>query len=100
MKDKDLDILLSEYRNKIPSDFQIQKWKTAVRSELSRDTQQAIPNEIKRSRVWIQVIAASLVGFLVGAMVFSPKGHEGTTTRFPQNESGDATIEYVYTKSD
>lgn len=93
MKDKDLDILLAEYRNKQPSDVQMQKWKRAVRRELGVTT--ASP----KKQIWMQLVAASIVGFLVGALVFKTTKTEDPFQKLAQNDNDNATVEYVYTNS-
>ena len=92
--DLDLDILLAEYRNQRADDFQIQKWKAAVRAE-----QEALSAVRRPNRpIWHQLIAATLIGFIVGALVYrSPDAsHVADKDYF----SDDATIEYVVTKLD
>lgn len=91
MKDKDLDILLSEYRKNQPTQLQVQKWKKAVQKE-----RQPKP---KYEFQWTQIIAASVVGFLVGAMVFYSTKNKDAFQNFAQIENDNATIEYVFTKT-
>lgn len=92
MNDKDLDLLLAEYRNTQPTSMQVQKWKRAVRQEL---------NAVKPSKkqIWMRLVAASVVGFIVGAIVFGRNKTESAFQQLAKNEADDATIEYVYTKS-
>ena len=92
MKDKDLDILLSEYRKEEPTDIQMQKWKQAVR----REVKSSVP---ERKNTWNQLLVASLVGFIVGALVFKTNKTEDEFQTFAKNDRESATIEYVYTNS-
>lgn len=91
MKDTDLDILLSEYRKEMPTDFQMKKWKRAVRSELNI-------KKVSMKTFWLQLVAASVVGFLIGAIVFKSSHQDRLFQNFAQNDSDNATIEYVFTK--
>ena len=105
-RDQDLDLLLSEYRKIQPDDLQMQKWKSAVRREAygSRSTQKP---------VWLQLAAASVVGFVVGGLVIKMTGAEPSGQRFEavaqiestksegaENDKSGATIEYSFTKND
>lgn len=92
MKDKDLGILLSEYRKQEPTDLQMQKWKRAVRSELSSKKE-------SKKTLWMQLAAASVVGFLIGAMVFKSSKQDQMFQNVAQNETDNATVEYVFTKT-
>lgn len=92
MKDKDLDLLLSEYRSQQTSDLQVQKWKRAVRRETNgRDR--------SKKRLWIQLAAASIVGFLVGAIAFKTSDQSALFKDLAQNNGDNATVEYVFTKT-
>ncbi|WP_413289770.1 hypothetical protein [Bdellovibrio sp. HCB337] len=92
MKDNDLDILLAEYRNKSATDLQVQKWKRAVRAELK--TRIAPPKT-----VWVQLAAACLVGFVMGALLFRTEQLQHSFEKIAQKNNDDATIEYVFSKS-
>lgn len=92
MKDQDLDILLAEYRNQKPTDLQMQKWKQTVRQELRQ-------RKAPRKQLWMQLVAASVVGFLIGALVFKSSKSEDPFQHLAKNDSDNATIEYVFTKT-
>ncbi len=94
MKDKDLDLLLSEIRSQTPTDLQTQKWKNAVRNELRSTSRKS--NKI----LWLQLLAASVVGFCIGAAVFKNTKHEDSFQNLAQFDMDNATIEYVLTKTD
>lgn len=91
MKNKDLELLLSELKNKKPNDLQVKKWKLAVNNELknSRKTQQSY---------WPQIIAASFVGFIAGAIAFGAL-NLSDSDNIAKNDVDNATVEYVFTKS-
>lgn len=92
MKDKDFDILLSEYRKQEPTDLQLQKWKRAIRSELSSKKE-------TKKKLWMQLITASVIGFLIGAVVFKSAKQDQVFQKVAQIDSENATIEYVFTKT-
>lgn len=92
MKDQDLDLLLAEYRSQRPSEIQIQKWKQTVRQE-------RIVMAAPKKSVRLQLVAATVVGFIVGALVFKTNKTEDLFQKAAELDGGDATIEYVYIKS-
>lgn len=106
--DLNLDILLAEYRKPMPSDLQMQKWKNAIRTDPKSilanvgavydktSKSAASPGIGSQKQIWLQLIAATVVGFIVGALFFKnlPSDH----SRPEQNYADDATIEYVVTK--
>lgn len=92
MKDKDLNLLLSEYRSQQTSDLQLQKWKRAVRRETN------VRGRSKK-RLWIQLAAASIVGFIVGAIAFKTSDQSTLFQNLAQNNGDNATVEYVFTKT-
>jgi len=91
MKDKDLEILLSEIRQQNPTSLQVRKWNKAVNQEIYS---QRNPSKIN----WGQLIAASIIGFIVGALIFKTSKIENSFQQWSQNDSDNATIEYVLTK--
>ncbi len=92
MMDKNLDLILSELRSSAPTEFQMQKWKNAVHIELRKNK--------KTNRVfWLQLAAASIVGFFVGAVVFTISKPKDSFQNLALIEGENATIEYVYTKN-
>lgn len=93
MKDNDLDLLLSEYRSQKPSELQVQKWKSAVRREIASQKN-------SNKNLWMQLVAATLVGFIVGALAFKTSKQEDIIFQnFAQNDENNATLEYVFTKT-
>lgn len=92
MKDKDLDLLLSELRSQAPTELQTHKWKNAVRGELRT-------NRKSKKILWLQLAAASVVGFLVGAVVFKSSKQEDSFQNLAQFDGDNATVEYVLTKT-
>jgi hypothetical protein len=92
VKDKDLDLLLSEIRSQTPNELQMQKWKNAVRNELRT-------NKKPKRVFWMQLAAASVIGFLVGAVVFKNTKQEDSFQNLAQFDGDNATVEYVLTKT-
>ena len=88
---KDWDILLREMRQKEPTQMQKQHWKKAIKNEIHL-------SKVRSPLFSWQLVAASLVGFLLGASIFGWRSSE-----FPihvaQNDIDNATIEYVFTKT-
>lgn len=97
MKDNELDLLLAEYRQVKPTDLQTAKWKSAVRAEL-RPKVQAKP---RGASPWLQLVAASVVGFIVGGLVFGfGRAGSGTDEENYRNVASNETFEMVYVKTD
>jgi hypothetical protein len=92
MKDKDLNILLSDYRKQEPTDLQVQKWKRAVRSEMSSKVE-------SKKKLWMQLAAASVVGFLIGAVVFNSSKQDQFFQNVAKIDTENATVEYVFTNT-
>ena len=90
MNDNQLDQLLAEFRNKKPNDMQVHRWKKAVREELQSNVK-------KPQSIWLQLLVASLTGFIIGGVVFSYNPFDASTN-LAQLENENATFEYVYTK--
>lgn len=88
MKDKDIELLMAEYRQLPVSDLQIQKWKGVVQNEVSKNRQ-------RRRSVWLPLVAASILGFVLGGWVFSDNNENVDSVI----SSEDATIEYIYVKN-
>jgi len=86
-RDEALDELLAGIKTSPVSELEQARWRLAVEKELRARPSRAIAR-------WLQVAAALAVGFLLGA----------ATMRFhapPQvASSDDATIQYVYAKSE
>lgn len=93
MNQNDLDILLAEFRGKQPGDLRARKWKNAVQAELKKS------QPVKANRAWLQLIAAMVVGFIIGGMYFQNKNTESDLLA-KNYSSGDATYDYSYTKSE
>ena len=91
MSDQDLNYLLSEYRNKKPTDLQIQKWKNAI------DREHSLKDHSTRS-VWFQLVASSIVSFILGGIAFNFLQDKEVSSGIANNFGNDATIEYVYHK--
>ena len=93
MKDNHLNTLLAELRKQNPTDFQVNKWKRMVQREIhqQKDT---------KMHLWLRLAAASIIGFLLGALVFSRPHVENPLEQLTQNSGEDATIEYVFTKTE
>ena len=97
MNPNDQDPILSVFRKKEPSDLQMQKWKRAVKREAGILKGSHASNGKKRVFEWI---AASLVGFAMGGLLFSSLQRESPLTRIAEYQQDDATIEYVRIKMD
>lgn len=93
MKDYELNELLKEFRDKPVSNERVAKWQLALGKE-KRTIQIS-----KRSR-FIPMVAASVVGFVLGATLFGQGPLHNPETNHSNNSSEDATIEYVLTKTD
>lgn len=92
MDDK-FDEMMEALQDKKPSEFQIQKWKKAVRQTHGEPTK--LGETPSRSFYWSQMVAAALIGVVIGGLLFgdlkkNEKNHEIAYE--------DATIEVVYTK--
>ncbi|MBY0385085.1 hypothetical protein K2X05_07990 [bacterium] len=90
MNDQDLKNLLSEYRDKNPSDLQLQRWKNAIAKEQLEKPQ-------ARS-IWFQLVACSIVSFVLGAIAFNMLQTKEESLQIANNFDDDATIEYVFHK--
>lgn len=98
MKKTDSHDFLKELKNKTPSELQVHKWKSAVRSELKSESQKRSTFQFK----WYHLAAASFMGILIGgAAVMQFMGSQQPNSPEPARiERGDATIEYAFYKSE
>lgn len=99
MKKTDSPDLLQELKDKSPSDLQIHKWKSAVRSELSTKATKKSAFQFK----WYHLAAASFMGILIGAgavLQFMRTQYQEHSPEPARIERGDATIEYAFYKSE
>jgi hypothetical protein len=105
--DLKLDLLLSEYRKLKPNELQIKKWKKAVVKEngargFTSASGRAPANEslvgLKFSNKWLSLVAASAIGFILGALVYHSLKIDSSDDLFAKFKSENATPEYVLTK--
>ena len=95
MNSNDLDILRAEYREKSPGEWRTQKWKKAVRAELSKSQTPA-----RRPSTWLQLAVAMLVGVILGGMYFGGAEQRLSELTANNNYADDATYEFALTKSE
>jgi F0F1-type ATP synthase assembly protein I len=89
----DFDRFLEKSREKQPSEFQMKKWKKAVQQQNQREL--PVRNNLSNTRYWSQMVAAVLVGIVVGGLLF---GNLERNEKSQEIAYEDATIEVVYTK--
>jgi len=97
-KDKDLENLLKPLKDLKPNDLQMQKWQRAVQAELPANTN--IKTSIFTMKWALQLAAASLIGFIVGALIFKNQPDQGSAPRIAQISLDDATFEYTHDNLD
>jgi len=92
-RDNDLDEMLAALRSKEPNQLQVKRWQTAVQKNLKYFIRSR-----RRGGFWIpltQLLAASVVGFVVGAAIFT-QPMEQKSEEIAKSEPASATIEHVY----
>ncbi len=91
----DFDKLLKSAKEKNPSEFQMKKWKRSVWKRDQKTQQDLL--RMTKTRYWGQMLAAVLVGIVVGGLFY---GDLGLNKKLNNQEIADedATIEVVYTK--
>lgn len=82
MDQNEFEKIISVLRSENPSEFQIAKWKRAIRVE---------KKQLRKIQFWGPLFAASLGGFVVGALIFG----DFSIKKSQEN----ATIEYVHYKN-
>lgn len=90
----EFDKFLSDSRKKEPSDFQMKKWKKAVAQANNRTI---IPKAPTGRAYWGQMVAAVLVGVVIGGLLFGNL-EQTKSPEVPESSYEDATIEVIYTK--
>ena len=96
MRDEELDELLKSLHDEKPADLQMRKWKNAVRAETSRGSAHSSMWKTQ----WMQLAAACLVGFLIGALVFGGFWvRDELGERFAQYDFENATVDHVMIKT-
>lgn len=119
----DVQLILNQFRKKNPSTAQVAKWKNAVlltqqnnlRGESAIDSSDPSSHSSSKPRVilakpsqgfsWSQLMAASIVGFTIGAMFFgrsiflqsTPSMNDSVEIALQSPE--DATFEHIITKN-
>lgn len=97
-KDDELDALLKPLKNLSPNDLQTQKWQLAVRREL-RGSAKLV--KTTRSRFALQLVAAMLVGCVIGALTFKEFQRTSEWSELTAQFSGDgATFEHSHVNLD
>lgn len=95
-KDKDLENLLKPLKDLKPNDLQMQKWQKAVQAELPAQKS----NSVFNMKWALQLVAATLIGFIVGALIFKNHSGDESAPRVAQISLDDATFEYTHDNLD
>lgn len=82
MNDEQLKALFKSIKYEAPSELEIARWRRIVRREITD----------RSSGEWLRLVAACLIGILVGATTFKKEHTEFAANNIPT----DATIERVY----
>lgn len=90
-KDNDLDSILKPMKETSPNDFQMQKWQMAVRKELRKNNTRSTT----RTKWALQLVAAMLVGIMLGAVLFRKTEQQAVPT-VAQISFDDATFEHSH----
>lgn len=111
-RDPELEALLEPLRKENASDFELKKWEMALREFEATQIKETKKKRMMEWGSFVQLAAAALLGFVLGANYFSkPKdekeaGQSVPTAQVVQvetNENSDpgaATIEYISVKSE
>ena len=92
MNNEKLEELLSQLKSERPNDFQMKRWKRATTaSNPSRSFVARLP--------WIQLIAATIVGVIVGGLIFGGQDQAQTWQDIAENDEDYATVEYIFNKT-
>lgn len=95
-RDDELDTLLKPLRELKPSTSQVHAWKRAIDSE----TQNKV-FKITKSRMVFQLVAAMLLGILIGGALVKQIGKSGGEFEVvAQNSYSNATFEYSHANLD
>jgi hypothetical protein len=90
-RDSELDELLQPLREMPKDDLLIRRWQKVVRRELRR---QIAGQPVK---VWLQILSAGLVGFVLGAAAFrTPMPRVDSFTSQSEFVDDAATVSYFY----
>lgn len=81
MNDQDLRDLFKNMKHGEPTPLEIARWKKTVRAYLPKNRGE-----------WTRLIAACLIGVVIGAAAFRGKNHSADQ----ENNADDATIERIY----
>lgn len=93
-KDKDLENLLKPLKDLKPNDLQMQIWQRAVQAELPA-------KKPLFNFPWaFQLAVASLIGFIVGALIFKNQPSQMSVSQVAQISLDDATFEYTHDNLD
>jgi F0F1-type ATP synthase assembly protein I len=84
-KDKDLEKLLQPLKELNPNDLQMQQWQRAIKSQLPQ------PKASFNMKWAFQLVAATLVGVVIGALLF--KNAASSSANTVQISLSDATFE-------
>lgn len=95
-RDDELDFLLKPLRDAAPNSAQMQSWQRAVESEARVSVL-----KVTRSRMFLQMAAAMLVGAFIGAAVMKSLVREPVGAQLiAQNSFSSATFEHTHTNLD
>jgi hypothetical protein len=104
-RDRELDALLGPLKEHEPSALHLQKWKSAVQKEIhggavGENLRPSSPAKQKWSQNYklpLQLVAAMLVGFILGALLFKNATTRTDSQEWTQNLGSDATFERSHT---
>ncbi|HEY8271626.1 MAG TPA: hypothetical protein VIG33_12115 [Pseudobdellovibrionaceae bacterium] len=88
-KNKDLEDLLKPLKDIAPNDLQMQQWQNAVQNELTTN-KAASHSNIKWA---FQLVAATLIGFIIGVLLFKNNSERESSSQMAQISLEDATFE-------
>jgi F0F1-type ATP synthase assembly protein I len=97
-RDKELDELLKPLKKTVPSELQMQKWKSLVKTEGAQANRYSVP----RSQWLLQLVAAVFVGIVIGtfATKHSLSSGQQANSVVQISFSDDATYEHSHANLD
>jgi F0F1-type ATP synthase assembly protein I len=95
-RDDELEKLLKPLKELLPNDLQMMKWQMAVKQELHKSS---ASNSTTRSKWALQLVAAMLVGVIIGALLFR-NTQPPAAQMIEQISLNDATFEHSHSNLD